>query len=112
MTYQVRELPRARIDVSRIFGWLDDRSPTGAEAWLVAYDRTLADLADAPYQCPEAEEADSLLLPARQAVFRTRHGRNYRVVFHIADDDQTVYVLRVRGPGQPPLTAEEIPVPR
>jgi len=38
MSFTVRELPKAKQDKRSIFRWLDERSPTGAAAWLDAYD--------------------------------------------------------------------------
>lgn len=32
----------------------------------------------------------------------------YRVVFPVLDE--TVFTLRIRGPGHPPLTEDEIPI--
>jgi hypothetical protein len=51
------------------------------------------------------EEGDCSI-PLRQATFRTRHGRTYRAVFTIVGDQ--VRILRVRGPGRPPLEADEL----
>jgi hypothetical protein len=39
--------------------------------------------------------------------FKTRHGRTYRILFLLAD--QEVRVLRVRGPGQRPVSKRDIP---
>jgi len=38
MSFNVRELPKAKQDKESIFRWLAKRSPTGAIAWLDAYD--------------------------------------------------------------------------
>jgi hypothetical protein len=41
MSFTVRELPKAKQDKSAIFQWLHERSPSGATAWLDAYDSLL-----------------------------------------------------------------------
>ena len=38
MNYRVHELALAQADIRSIFDWLSERSATGAEAWLDAYD--------------------------------------------------------------------------
>ena len=47
-------------------------------------------------------------LELRQLLFKTRHGLTYRAVFTMLDDD--VFILRLRGPGQPPLGPDEMPL--
>ncbi len=42
----------------------------------------------------------------RPFFFKTPHGRTYRGVFTIVDDE--IRVLRVRGPGQPSLEPDEL----
>ena len=44
----------------------------------------------------------------RQALFKTPKGLMYRAVFTVLDE--TVFILRIRGPGQPPLTDGEMPI--
>jgi len=44
MSFEVRELPKAKADVKAIFAWLRERSPQGAKAWLDAYDHALVRL--------------------------------------------------------------------
>jgi hypothetical protein len=106
MTFTVRELPKAKLDKHSIFGWLYERSPAGAAAWLDAYDALLERLtSDAPSFGP-AQESPDCNFDVRQAFFKTRRGRVYRAIFFI--DGHAVFVLRVRGPGQAPLTPEEI----
>lgn len=41
MTFVVRELAKAKQDKRSIFNWLHQRSPTGAAAWLDAYDAAI-----------------------------------------------------------------------
>jgi plasmid stabilization system protein ParE len=98
MNFAIHELPKAKADKRYIFEWLIERSRRGAEAWLDAYDdilRTLEDRAASFGQALENEEFD---FEIKQAFFKTKRGRVYRILFFIEDAD--VYVLRVRGPGQ------------
>ena len=107
MRFSVHELPRAKEDKRQILQWLLERCRQGAAAWLTAYDDTLLRLeqyADSYGEAPEND--DCPLVDVRQALFKTRRGRVYRVLFFIQGTD--AYVLRVRGPGQPPLQPDEL----
>ncbi|MDZ4656542.1 MAG: type II toxin-antitoxin system RelE/ParE family toxin [Bythopirellula sp.] len=106
MSFTVQVLPRALDDVFHITTWIANRSPQGAEAWIAAYEKMLVRLAEQPLACGSAPEANSLGRELRQALFRTRQGNTYRAVFLV--QEATVYLLRVRGAGQPPLAADEI----
>ena len=108
MSFTVRELPRARDDKQAILEWLLERSRQGATAWLDAYDDAMARLRDHADAYEQAFESDDCpQVDVRQLLFRTRRGRVYRIIFCI--DQRDVFVLRVRGPGQPPLHPDELP---
>jgi hypothetical protein len=104
--FRVHELPKAKADKRFIFKWLFERSPRGAGAWLDAYDDILRRLESHAGSFGEALEDKDCQLDVRQAFFKTRRGRVYRVLFFIEEAD--VYVLRVRGPGQAPVEANEL----
>ncbi len=106
MTFRVRELRRAQADIRHIAGWLEDRSPRGARAWLDAYDDLVARLEKSADSCGRADESDDCDLDVRQALFKTRRGRVYRALFVIEGDH--VFILRIRGPGQAPVNPEEL----
>jgi len=53
-----------------------------------------------------AYENDACEFDVRQALFKTRRGRVYRVLFFIEGED--VYILRVRGAGQAPVEPDEL----
>jgi plasmid stabilization system protein ParE len=106
MTFTVRELPTAKRDKRRIFEWVFKRSPQGAAAWLDAYDQMIERLTTAADSYPAAHENQDLELEAKQVLFKTRHGRIYRAVFHV--DGRDVFILRVRGPGQAPITKDDV----
>ena len=106
MSFVVRILRRASSDVDRIFRWLEVRSPGGAARWYAAMLSALASLETEPLRHGIAPESKALRREIRHRFFKTPHGRVYRVLFVIVDDE--VRVLRVRGPGQPPLKHEEL----
>lgn len=104
--FQVHELGRAQDDVRSIAGWLAERSPQGAAAWLRAYDELTERLERQAPSFGPAHENDDCEFDVRQALFKTRRGRVYRALFFI--EGQDVYILRVRGPGQAPLNPGEL----
>ncbi len=101
MSRTLRILERARTDVEVIFNWLVHRSVRGAISWYVAFRLASAKIADSPESFSEAAESAALGRYLRQAFFKTRRGRFYRIVFEFSDSE--VFLLRIRGPGQPPL---------
>ena len=107
MSFAVHELPRAKEDKRQIVEWLLERSRPGAAAWLTAFDDAVERLEQNADSYGDAlENADCPLVDVRQLLFRTRRGRVYRIVFFIEQTE--VFVLRVRGPGQPSLKPDEI----
>jgi plasmid stabilization system protein ParE len=106
MTFIVRELPKAKHDKSSIFHWLHERSPEGAAAWLDAYDSVIERLNQHAASFGLAPESQDCEFDVRQALFKTRRGRVYRALFFI--DCRDTYILRVRGPGQAPVSPDEI----
>ena len=101
MNFDVQELTKARADKREIFKWLSERSQRGARAWLDACDDMLGKLKTHAKSFGEAHENADCQLEVKQAFFKTRRGRVYRILFFIDHDD--VYVLRIRGPGQAPV---------
>jgi plasmid stabilization system protein ParE len=106
MKYDVVSLRRADDDVRYIVRWIAKHSVQGANAWLDAYDELLTRLAGHPDSFGGALESSDSTTPLKQALFRTRQGRTYRVIFTIVGSQ--VRILRVRGPGQPPLRDDEL----
>lgn len=107
MKHRVVVLRRAENDVRKIVSWIRDRSRVGAVRWYEAYEAALKRLEFEPTGYSLAEEAEdfpeSIL---RQFLFKTRRGLQYRGVFIVVEDE--VRVLRIRGSGQAPLTADEL----
>jgi plasmid stabilization system protein ParE len=109
MSFRVVLLRRARRDVDRIAAWIAERSLPGAASWIAAYEDALRRLQDNPTGYAVVEDfefPDDLIV--RQFLFKTRRGRRYRGIFVIEVDE--VRVLRICGPGEPPLTLDEIGV--
>lgn len=105
MTCRVNIMPRAEHDAQQIFDWIGERSRDGATRWWTALMLAVFKLAENPSSygfAPENELADDEL---RQFLFKTRHGRTYRGVFILVGDE--IKVLRIRGPGQPPLKPDD-----
>src|SRR5438067_13870617 len=107
MSRPLRILGRAAADADEIFHWLVQRSVAGAISWYAALLAALDGIASSPDRFPEAPESRPLGCPLRQALFKTRRGRVYRIVFQVVDTE--TIVLRVRGPGQTSLRRRDLP---
>ena len=106
MTYRVKALRKAEADVRSIARYIYKYSPQGAAEWLNAYRGARTRLAQNADSCAAAEESGSFTIDVKQAFFKTRRGRPYRLLFTIVGED--VRILRVRCPGQAPVTPEEL----
>jgi plasmid stabilization system protein ParE len=108
VTYAIVMLPRAESDFRHIFAYIEERSPDGAVRWRQAFEGAMTRLETTPLAYGYAAENDDVTVELRQILFRTKSGLTYRAVYFVEDD--TVYISRIRGPGQPPLEADEIPL--
>lgn len=108
MKRRVRFTRRAERDVRSIQTWLADRSRAGAARWLDALQSAVDRLSDIADSCAPAPEADDLGLELRQCLFRTRHGKIYRLVFAI--QGSVVEIVAVRGSGQDFLTSNDLEI--
>ena len=106
MSYCVRLLSFATSDTQKIYQWLDQRAPQGAEAWYEALQLRLAQLQNDADGCGVAAESKRLGEEVRETFFKTRLGRRYRIVFTIAKSE--VRILRIRAPGLRPLKRSDI----
>ena len=104
--YHVQYSRRANQDVAQFCEWLQRRSPRGAVRWLDALEQTLTRLGESPLSFGLADESDLFPEPIRQIFFRTRHGNTYRALYVVRDD--TVTLVCIRGPGQRPVTPDEL----
>ena len=78
----------------------------GANAWYEAFETAAQNLATEGESAGLAPEAELVGVPLRQKFFRTRRGKRYRLLFTIAEHE--VRILRVRGPGQPPIAKTDL----
>lgn len=98
--------PRAERDVARNYTWIARHSPTGANAWYHAYRKAIERACEMPDHCAIAAETALVSLQVRQVLFKTQPGLKYRILFDIHGDE--LRVLRVRGPGQPPVRRRDL----
>jgi len=106
MRFVVSTLQRAELDIDRTYIWLADRSKQGAAHWYQAAREAISRLANDAAEHGLAPESSKLGADIRQKFFRTRRGRPYRVIYTVVGNEARV--LRIRGPGQAPVTAEDI----
>jgi len=107
MRLTLRILPRAEQDAQAIFAYISSRSSDGAIRWWHAFEKAAGDLPKSPERYGLAPENHLSEFKIRQFLFKTPHGRTYRGVFVVIGSQ--VRVLRVRGPGQAKLSADEMP---
>ena len=106
--YSLFILPRAEDDLAEIYAWLCKRTVMGAKRWFLAFELALERVSVSPLEFGATKEAARLQKPIRQVLFKTPKGRTYRAVFLVSED--RIYVLRIRGPGQPPLANDEFEI--
>ena len=98
---------RARADVDHIFNWLVRRSVQGAISWYLAFQEGVIRIGSDSETFAKAPEAELFARDLRQALFKTRRGRIYRIVFEMSETE--ILILRVRGPGQALLRRHDLP---
>lgn len=108
MTFRLKLFRTAVREVDHILNWLhcERQSPAGARAWQLAYERAIQKLRTSPEQQPLAPENNSTDFEVRHLLFKTRHGRPYRLIFTIVGHE--VRVLHVRRPGQDLVPPERL----
>lgn len=107
MSVPIRMLPRAKSDFRGIYAYIEERSPEGAIRWRAAFEEGLRRVSNNPQGLGFAPENEQTHYELRQLLFKTPHGLTYRAVDTMLDEE--VIILRIRGPGQPPLEADEMP---
>ena len=106
MTFELRILPRAEKDAQHIFEYIAKHSPGGAARWWEALQHAVGKIIENPDRFGYAPENYLADFDLRQFLFKTRHGRNYRGIFAVIDNE--ICILRIRGPGQAALGSDEI----
>src|SRR5690349_5858249 len=110
MSFRVKLHPLAQEDLDVILDWLSKRSPEAAMTWYSRWEDVLQELGADADKCSLAPESEGCKREVRQVIFKTRRGREYRVLFTF-DDQAAVVILHVRGPGQDLLDPEELREP-
>jgi plasmid stabilization system protein ParE len=105
MNYTPRLLAKASLDLDHIYHWLAEHSPQGANEWYRALSKSVEGLRTDPERFGRAPDS-RLGIPFRQRLFKTRRGKRYRLIFTI--EGNQVYIFRIRGPGEPPLTPKDL----
>jgi len=105
MKFDVVVLTRADLELNAIANWIGERSIDGAIQWLNAFESAKHSLEKNPFAYGFALENEFVDLEIRQILFGTPHGSRYRAIYHV--EGNMVRILHVRGPGQPPLTADD-----
>lgn len=106
MTQRLNIFPRAEQDAQKIFDWIAERSPQGANSWFAALEAATQKVLHDSSIYALAPENELVNCGLRQFLFKTRQGNLYRGLFTVVDDE--VRILRIRGPGQPPLAPDEL----
>ena len=108
MSYRLEITRRAKQDRDACFDYIFARSPEGAFRWLDAFEAAAAALRTEPHygEAPESEDHEETI---RQKLFRTPHGRTYRLLYIVRED--VIYLVHVRGAGQDVMAADEIELP-
>jgi len=109
MKFHVEMTAQAGRDLDEILSWIAKRSPQGAATWHQRWLEVLNYLessADKASLAPEDADHDQAI---RNVVFKTRRGRRYRIILTI--QNEVVYALHIRGPGQNLLSAAELKLP-
>ena len=107
--YRLKVANGAEKSADAIFDWLAERSPEGAANWYRAYLQAIDSLKVNPERRAPALEANSFSLVVRQILFKTQHGRLYRILFVVKDE--TVYIVGVRGRGQDSAEPDDLDLP-
>lgn len=106
MKFVVVVLSAAQADADAIHAWLAERSLQGATNWREAYRNALTGLCQDALQHVFADERRRVNRDLRQKQFKTHRGRIYRLIYLIVENE--VRILRVRGPGQSSLDADDL----
>ena len=106
MTRRLIILPKAEQDVQAIFDYIRERSSDGADRWFRAFLDAATKVLSFPEAYSLAPEDEIVQREIRQFLFRTRSGNVYRGLFIVVSAE--VIVLRVRSPGHPPLSQDEL----
>jgi plasmid stabilization system protein ParE len=102
MAFRVRITPAADRDLKEILAWLIAEGAGDAGLrWFRGLREAIDTLTDSPRRCALSPENGSVPFEMRQLLYGSSRHR-YRILFMIEDD--TVFILRIRRPGQEHLS--------
>jgi plasmid stabilization system protein ParE len=95
MTYLVRLLPRAKLQlVNSALWWADKRSVEQAVLWLDGFEAALQMLANKPEDWPLAAECDAVPFQIREMTFGLGRNKTHRAIFEIRRQEVIVFAIR------------------
>ena len=95
MTYAVKLLPRAKIQLcNSALWWAEHRSTEQAVRWLAGFEAALQLLAHNPERWPLASESDAVPFEIREMTYGLGRHKTHRAVFEIRQQEVVVYAIR------------------
>lgn len=107
MAYRVVLAETAKADAHQIYDWVAERSPVRGPEWFEELMEHLNSLEKLPYRCPLAREAAEAKREIRCLLFgRRKH--IYRILFEVAELQQTVWILHIRHGARQDVTPDQL----
>ncbi|NOT58625.1 MAG: type II toxin-antitoxin system RelE/ParE family toxin [Acidobacteria bacterium] len=103
MTHSVIISPKAENDFTEIVLELVELSPAKTEKFYFGCRKAMDSLATFPARCPLVPESKKLKRQVRHLLYE-----QYRIVFKIEDETDTVKIIRVRHQKRRPLTKDDL----
>jgi len=104
MSFRVEILPRAKLDIEAIYGYIAQRAPQAAQRWVDGIFAGIHSLAVEPRRFSVATEADLFPYELRQMLYGRK--RSHRVIYSIRGD--VVSVITVRHTAQDALVPDDL----
>lgn len=95
MVYLVEITGRALRDLTRIYQHIEAETAAQAAQWFDGLEKAIKSLERNPQRAPIAPEDRTL-----RHLLYGRKPSIYRVIYAVAEDSETVFVLHIRGPGR------------
>lgn len=108
MRYLVVTSRRAKRDIRQSTAWYRQQSASEsiADRWLDAVTESIASLAENPFRCSLAHEADTSGIELRELLFGSGRRKTRRILFLV--EGATVSVIAVRHFAQFDLTLDDL----
>ena len=107
MAYRVSLSRPAENDAYAAFERIREAAPMHAEKWLIGLFVAIDTLRESPARCAAIPEAPELGFTVRHLLYGKGRGV-YRIIFHTAEAEQHVRVLRIWHGSRDALTAEDV----